>query len=363
MTGTLDLTGTTLVLDTANNGLGTWNLLLGGTITGGIAGGTVRTLNGAALRVTGGILNHLTLGTVNVGTGLSNNDGTVEVTTTVNSGAVVTGGLTVNGTMTVGTNHPGWGLNVSGNQTFDGVGDVRLVTGNYHGFIAFPTANTTLTVGAGLTIRGSGGVIRDDTGGGTLINHGTMAGDQGSLSIAVATFTNSITGRLQSNNAADNLIVAPTTFENYGKIISASGTLDIRPTQFVNFSDVTALGNNRFGVTLQGGTIEASGGTIRLFQGTNTAHSFVVKKLEAELTLAGANPRVYGHTTNTISAAIAELAEIGTAGHLQLRDGAFNVPSGEVIVRGQVDVDATSHFGRARCGAHHHSWAQEPFFS
>ena len=77
VTGTLDLTGTTLVLDTANNGLGTWNLLLGGTITGGIAGGTVRTLNGAALRVTGGILNHLTLGTVNVGTGLSNNDGTV----------------------------------------------------------------------------------------------------------------------------------------------------------------------------------------------------------------------------------------------------------------------------------------------
>src|SRR5262249_7702160 len=62
LTGTLNNSGATLTLDTANNGTGSWNLA-GGTIFGG----TVATANNAILTATA----NSTLGTTTAGTGVT----------------------------------------------------------------------------------------------------------------------------------------------------------------------------------------------------------------------------------------------------------------------------------------------------
>jgi parallel beta-helix repeat protein len=248
----------------------------------------------------------------------------------------IANGMTLNGRLLLGdATVPGRILSSSlsgnGSQSINGTGRIEfnhqsnVILSNF----SSPATGGTLVIGPGITLAGQDPLATNERirfeGNASVLNQGTLVvdGSSATAEVVVNRFENQ--GYLRAINAA---------------------VIDIRPTTFVNFTDVTNLGNNRFGVTLQEGTFEANDGTIRLFQGTNTAHSFVVKKLETELILVGTTPRIYGHTTNTASA-IAELAEIGTVGTLRLRDGVFYEPAGEILVQGQVDVDATSRFGLA----------------
>ncbi len=248
----------------------------------------------------------------------------------------IVNGLTVDGRLLLGDT-ANFGLLLSnrtsgnGSQLIGGTGRIEF---NHQGNVinssfANPATGGTLVIGSGITLAGQDPAATNEriwfNGNGSILFQGT----------------------LEVSGPAARADITATRFENQGTLRAANAAvIDVRSTTFVNFTDVTNLGNNRFGVTLRDGAYEVDGGTIRLFQGTNAAHSFVVKKLEAELILAGTMPRVFGHTTNTTSA-IAELSEIGAAGHLQLRNGVFYGPAGEVIVRGEVDVDATSQFGLA----------------
>ncbi|MCU0708058.1 MAG: PKD domain-containing protein [Pirellula sp.] len=207
----------------------------------------------------------------------------------------------------------------------------------------------TMTIPAGVSVETTpdfGGSAFVGSTNQTVINQGTIRSGTANRTLTIQPQALQNFGTIQAENSA-SMVVNSGAFENQGALTATgAAVLTVRPTVFSNFLDLTSLGNNRFGVTLQGGTYEVDGGTLRLFQGTNTAHSFVVQKLNAELIFVGANPRVYGNTTNTDSA-IAEVSEIGAGGTLRLRDGAFYGPPGELLVRGTVEVDATSQFGLA----------------
>ena len=130
LSGTLTNTGTTLTLDTLNNGFGTWNL--GG---GTLSGGTLVTTNSAVLQC---VLPNT--GTLNAVTIAANSD------FIANFGHVtVTGGLTVNGRVTV-SGDGNRGLYFTGTQTVDGTGEIKLAGDN----LQLNQEGMTLTVGAEL---------------------------------------------------------------------------------------------------------------------------------------------------------------------------------------------------------------------
>src|SRR5262249_50451277 len=131
--GTLNNAGTTLALGAAT---GSW-VLLGGTV----AGGTVSESGGPELGLTpsGGTLNGGTI------------VGPVDLTPS-NSYATVLGGLTLDGTATVGA---GARLYFDGTQTLGGTGTVDLENepGTANGLVSDATG-MTLTIGPGITVRG-----------------------------------------------------------------------------------------------------------------------------------------------------------------------------------------------------------------
>jgi parallel beta-helix repeat protein len=329
--GALNNTGATLNI---NSSTGSWLVL-----NGQISGGTIDYSDGEQLRFLANDNNRLTDVTLLDELQLIESS-YVELygaTTFPSARLIVTiGGAGVQPHLAVA---PGYVL--PGNVYFAGTGaNNRLL---------YVDGAGTMTIPSGITVETSpefGGSAFLGTTNQTVINQGTIRSGTANRTLTIQPQTLQNFGTIQAENSA-LMVVSSGAFANQGALTATgAAVLTVRPTVFSNFLDITTLGNNRFGITLQGGTYEVDGGTLRLFQGTNTAHSFVVRNLGAELILVGANPRVYGNTTNTNSA-IAELAEIGAGGILRLQDGAFYGPPGELLVRGSVDVDGTSQFGLA----------------
>ncbi|MEJ7590087.1 MAG: hypothetical protein WKF77_00910 [Planctomycetaceae bacterium] len=109
LTGTLTIpAGSTLVLDRSSTNYGTWTLS-GGTVSGG----SVATGNGAQLQMSTGTLNGTSFATG------------ADVITTANAVVSVSGGLTVDGILTLGTSN-GYvqGLFFNGTQILAGTGEI-----------------------------------------------------------------------------------------------------------------------------------------------------------------------------------------------------------------------------------------------
>ena len=171
-TGTLDNTGTSLVLDEVT---GTWNLA-GGRIVGGAIVGT----NGAGLVVTAdSVLDGVTLNadlTVPGGAGCGY---TRQLT--------VTNGLVLNSTLTLaryGVGSSAVQLTFAGSQTLGGSGQVVFVnSGVCTGYqeSVYVWASGTLTIGPGITIHGQRGVVGNSSL--PLVNQGTIRSDAGQTMI------------------------------------------------------------------------------------------------------------------------------------------------------------------------------------
>ena len=128
---------------------------------GSLLHATVITTNGASLVVNSGTLDGVTI------------IGTLDVGNTVNGASLtVTNGLVLNGTALVGNPTNNWygRIDVSGSQSLSGNGTV--VFGNqtsnsgwpnyyklYYNALRLADADTTLTLGAGITVRGQNGEI------------------------------------------------------------------------------------------------------------------------------------------------------------------------------------------------------------
>ncbi len=267
--GTLTNTGTTLLLDTANIGYGTWKFANNNS---SIVGGTIETRNGAVLEAVG-------------------NSTLDAVTLAANSDIVINGqistlnGFTNNGKVTVNTDRA---LLTSGTQTWGGSGDIQMV-GNAGIFIS--PANTTLTIGSGLTIHGTGGINPLNLAANTsLINNGTIAADvpSGNFGLAMPNFT------------------------NVGTVQASSGVLNSTAVTPTNFS----------GGTLTGGTWKAtSGGTLRV--GVPSA----MTTNAATIVVDGATSNFFRDVGTT--KALTSLTTIAAPGSLAIQNGHnLTTPSG-----------------------------------
>ncbi|MEI7731935.1 MAG: hypothetical protein WCO56_20345 [Verrucomicrobiota bacterium] len=212
---TLNLSGGTLVLGrTATLGTNGTFLLTGGTIHGG----TVVATNGASLAIIGGTLDGVTV------------NGTLEVGNSYNgANLTVANGLVLNGTALVGNPTNGWigSIGFAGSQTLSGNGTV--VFGNHPNNTLFlANAGTTLTNGAGITIRGQTGTI--GYGGApnvAVINQGTISADVsgGTITVNAQSFNNQ--GLAQGINGGTLSLLG--AWSNSGTLVESYGALSLAP--------------------------------------------------------------------------------------------------------------------------------------
>ena len=161
LTGLLDNTGQTLALDATT---GSWMLRSGSTISNG----TVTATGGAQLIAAGGKLNGVTLG--------------CDLNVTDNNNLHIVNGLTLNGATVYLGNAAG---STAGQMYFDdtetlgGTGTVLLGKNGGNGIYTYSGQDPTLTIGPGITVRGSSGTLGDGWGSGTssIVNQGTIAAD------------------------------------------------------------------------------------------------------------------------------------------------------------------------------------------
>lgn len=177
LTGLLDNTGNTLVLDAAT---GSWNLNSG---LAELRGGNIVTSGGAVLVAAAGTLNDLTLG----GT-----IGGIPAPATVqgNSGVfTVTGNLTfANGSLVDLGNE----MDLMGDQTVGGDGEIRL-----RGSLTTIFNNGQTIFGPGLTIHSDANSCNIIMVSGSITNHGTIRADAGLIGVrgnSGTTFTNAAGG-------------------------------------------------------------------------------------------------------------------------------------------------------------------------
>lgn len=224
-------TDATLQLDA---GTGSWSF------TGAILGGSVQTLDGTQITSSGGVLDGITL----------NGELAIAGATTLQ----VRGGLTLNGSITLlpSVTYATTLQFYDNTQTLNGSGEIVLGAGSSSSRITF--ANTGgaggLTIGAGIVIRGNGG-IQQGFNGSTLTNNGTIRAETAMRQMTVTCTTLANNGRLEAASAGI-LRLVPTTFSNDGVLAISGGTLDLGGT----FSTaVLGVGS----MTRDGGTVVLSG--------------------------------------------------------------------------------------------------------
>ena len=280
LTGTLNNTGTTLALDAAT---GSWNLL-GGTISGG----TVTEAAGAELAFTtsGGTLAGVTF------------DNNLDLASVSNANATVTGGLTLDGATVYLGNVAGstYGyLYFSGTQTLGGTGTVLFGKDGSNALDETASA-ATLTIAAGVTVRGSAGTIASYYASDTVVNQGTIAADDSGGLTTPFVYDTDFSGGFTGNTAAAIDVSGVTnpapqavyqtyragsfTYTVTGLTPSASYTLRL------HFADPssTAAGQRQFDVSLNGTAVLTNFDVFATAGGENKA---VVQSLTATANAQG----------------------------------------------------------------------------
>ncbi len=217
-----------------------------GPSAGGLVGGTVTTQAGAQIA-------NLTLNGITV-------SGDWQMIN--NNSALITNGLTLSGTLSLGNSTTmGW-LNFNGNETLGGTGTVVL--GPLMGNASVPSnglfesaANGILTLGSGITVHGDWGYIGFDNAG------------QG---ISTASIIND--GTIDPDNSGDSITVSSAAVTNFGTLESPGGILNVSATTLDNGGDIN-LG--------PGSNLSVSGNLIQLATGN------------FNIALGGSSPNLYGH--------------------------------------------------------------------
>jgi len=143
----------------------------------------------------------------------------------------VTGGMTLDGKITMNVSASQSLLLFTGTQTIGGTGEIVLGTGTPE--IWLNQTGMTLTIAPLIEVHGGSGWIRNNTGNGvtntTLINDGTIRAD-----------------------AAGTLTISPNTLTNTGTMKAQGATLNASSATVTNFSSGT----------LTGGTWQATSGHV-----------------------------------------------------------------------------------------------------
>ncbi len=235
LSGTIQNAGTTLTLSPT---LGNWNLY-----GGKISGGTISSTGGSKLALTN---SSGTLAGVTIAAGA-----TIDGTVATSGGAAVvnvTGGLTLNGEMDLGSPTgavSAWAF-FAATQTLAGSGTVVLGSSAGNELLAEGNngnAPATLTLGSGITLEGGNGAIGGYYSTDSIVNDGTISLASASTVTLTGTFSPAGLGTFNATGA---------TIKLSGTIQNAGTTLTLSPT----------LGNwNLYGGKISGGTISSTGGS------------------------------------------------------------------------------------------------------
>ena len=247
----MDNTGATIALDGRT---GPWDL-----DAGSISGGTITTAAGDALVATNSGTNVLSGVTL---------DGTLDMASNYAAHVTVTGGLTLDGQVLLGSadgSDTGY-LDFSQSETLSGTGSI-LFGGSVANFLDIPNSSITLTIGAGLTLHGQSGTI----GGGAFVNHAAITADQGG--------TIQLNGTNWTNDAAitapqgGNFLFSGTNWTNQAPVTAAQGgTFVFQGTNWTNTGAIQTAASAASGITFNGtftntGAVAAAGSMVT-FAGT-----------------------------------------------------------------------------------------------
>jgi hypothetical protein len=302
------------VLEAKNGGTLVLNANVTGTPSGSIVAGAGSTVlqNGVTLS-----------GTINsAGTGnfrVANDNGNVLSGVSFNgpldlasatSVERVTGGLTLNGTISVNNNSV---LSFNGAQTLDGAGTIVLGdTGASNRALALE-GNTTLTVGSAIVVRGQNGTVGQTyLSGGTqvLVNNGQILADVGGGLIDLSAQQTNNAGTLGAANGGILRLNNNVTNSGSGHIESAKDSTVLQNGVIVAGGTINTVGTGRFSVSNSNGNVLSGvslNGTIDLASATGiervvngltlTGGSIVKINSNSVLSFAGGNQTLGGSGT------------------------------------------------------------------
>jgi hypothetical protein len=262
--GTVNLTGV-MTLDapfTLNTATGNWRIA-GGTLKDG----TINSADGAKLVATssGGMLSNVVL------------NADLDMTSS-SSSVSVTNGLTLNGVITLSNNSSLY-LPVSSEVGIDGTGDILMQSASS---FLYNYGGTSMTLGSGLLIHGSGGNVGGNQGNTTLTTAATIDSDAaGNLTVGPPSGTWTNAGAIKASTG--NIALAGNSTNN-GDLYAAAGrtiaaatftqgaggelALDIAGTMPTQFGKLSASGTatlaGTLAVTLTNGFVPTLGNTFQI---------------------------------------------------------------------------------------------------
>ncbi len=318
LTGVLTNTSTTLALNAAS---GSW-VLDGGTVLGG----TITTAGGATLVVNGtGTFNGVTM------------DGTLDVGSSVNAADLtVTNGLVLNGTALVGnpTNINAGYITFGGSQTLGGSGTVVFgENATTYNALRLADGGTTLTIGPGITVEGQNGTIGYSSAWGgpqnvSVVNQGVISADVsgGTISIEAQPFINEALA--QGTNGGSLTINVLQNDPSATLIMNGAGTLSLSGAWTnagaINATNVTVDLGGSFTLAALG-AFTRSGGTVNLTGVlTNTSTTLALNAASGSWVLDGGT--VLGGTITTAGGATLVVNGTGTFNGVTM-DGTLDVGS------------------------------------
>ena len=247
--GTLTNTGTTLALNATT---GSWILGGGGTILNGM----ITSNGGAELLGGGGTLSGVT---VNANLDL----------TAFGANVHVLNGLTLNTTVTLG-----YGSFIyfdTASQTLGGTGTVVFTADGTQGLIA-NADNTTLTIGAGITIRGGSTFPYNFAG--SVIGYLKKTGPDNSAIYGGRNTSVINNGTINADTAGTYIVIQPNsgTFTNAGTIEATNGGTFVINTSVSNAGSINSGGNGSAGqITVAGNFAQTSAGILDIDLGGTVA--------------------------------------------------------------------------------------------
>ncbi len=253
-----------------------------GTFSGNVSvqGGVVSVSAGNSLSLTGGTFGNTTInGDLKV-TGACTFDGITmdgNLAITGNSGVTVQGGLTLDGAATLGaasSNLYGY-LNFTGSQTLSGTGTVVFGQDSPNTLLV-GQADTTLTIGSGITVRGQSGAVGYNpslglgTSNAAVVNEGTIQADVAGGTITVYGTGGQNTGTLTALNGGTISLQGTGWLDSGVNYADASSAFSITASLSNSGNTLALSGPGTFSSSgsIQGGTISVTGATPLKLSGT-----------------------------------------------------------------------------------------------
>ncbi|HEX8523448.1 MAG TPA: hypothetical protein VF669_14440 [Tepidisphaeraceae bacterium] len=341
VSGTLDLTGSTLNLDTFGTLLSTGATYIGGTIAAPLTN-RVAGVSGAVLRNMILATDASTQGTLTVQGSLALSGKTLtQQGASLHFGDTTDQALTGTGEVVLGTGTGSSGVTVSQ--------DVKTLTLGPGIVVRTPSSTSTATssisgVFSGATIVNNG-IIRSNTAGrtmrvsGKIANNGTIEAKDGGILTLAGTWTN--TGTISVNNGTLNWGINPLT--NTGTISVTNSNLYIARTMTEAEYRALPAATNKLGVA-PAGTLDLGTGTLNLDSGIGSLY-LAGGSVKAGRVTAEPGYQIFSvtGTTSTLSSSMSLATNLNVApGSVVLTPAVLTLENTNIVLNGSSSAPTSS---------------------